>query len=214
MSVAVYNHYRRILSGNDEVPEGEEEVEIARATSCSLAPPVPARRCLRRRLPASLRCPSPSPTPPPSPRPAMWARTWRTSCSSSSPRPTATSPAPSLALSTSMRSTRLRVRPRTSQLRATSPARACSRRFSRSSRAPRRASPAGRTQAPPAGAHPHRHHQHPVHLRWCLRGPRQDCCRPHWKEGRGLQRRACRPDPVERRATWSRSSPRTCTSLA
>ena len=31
MSVAVYNHYRRILSGNDEVSEDEEQVEIAKS---------------------------------------------------------------------------------------------------------------------------------------------------------------------------------------
>ena len=33
---------------------------------------------------------------------------------------------------------------------------------------------AGRAQAPAPGVHPGRHHQHPVHLRRRLRGPRQD----------------------------------------
>ena len=34
---------------------------------------------------------------------------------------------------------------------------------------------AGRPQAPPAGVHPDRHHEHPLHLRRGLRGSRQDC---------------------------------------
>ena len=70
-----------------------------------------------------------------SPRPATWARTWRTSSSACCRPPTTTSSAPSAASSTSTRSTRSRASRRTRRSPATSPARACSRRCSRSSRA-------------------------------------------------------------------------------
>ena len=46
-----------------------------------------------------------------------------------------------------------------------------------------RAAP-GRPQAPPPGLHPDRHHEHPVHLRWRLRRPRED--------RRGARRQAAR----------------------
>ena len=39
MSVAVYNHYRRILTGNDQVEEDEEEVEIAKSNILLLSGP-------------------------------------------------------------------------------------------------------------------------------------------------------------------------------
>ena len=38
MSVAVYNHYRRIITGNDQVDEDEEEVEIAKSNILLLGP--------------------------------------------------------------------------------------------------------------------------------------------------------------------------------
>ncbi len=39
---------------------------------------------------------------------------------------------------------------------------------------------AGRAQAPAAGVHPGRHHQHPLHLRRRLRGPREASSRGAW----------------------------------
>ena len=42
---------------------------------------------------------------------------------------------------------------------------------------------AGRSQAPAPGVHPDRHHEHPVHLRWCVRRPRQDHREPHRQHG-------------------------------
>ncbi len=138
------------------------------------APPAAARRCLRRRSQSFCACRSPSRTPPRSPRRAMWARMSKTSCSLIRRR-TTTSSAPSAASSMSMRSTRSRARPRTPRLRAT-----CQRRR-RSAGAAQdhrghgcQRSPAGRQQASPAGVHPDRYHQHPLHLRRRVRRPRED----------------------------------------
>ena len=75
LSVAVYNHYKRIYFGEDA------DVEMQKSNILLSAPPDPAKLCLRRRWPRSWTYPSPLPTPPPSPRRATWARTWRISCS-------------------------------------------------------------------------------------------------------------------------------------
>ena len=56
MSVAVYNHYRRILSGNDEPAEGDEDVEIAKSNILLLGPSAPAT-LLARHLPAFFEVP-------------------------------------------------------------------------------------------------------------------------------------------------------------
>ena len=79
LSVAVYNHYKRVQFGaghDDRRRAGQVEHHAASAR------PAAARRCWPRRWPACSTCRSPSPTPPRSPRPATSARTSRTSCSS------------------------------------------------------------------------------------------------------------------------------------
>ena len=48
---------------------------------------------------------------------------------------------------------------------------------------------AGGPQAPPPGVHPDRHHQHPVHLRWGVRRAREDHREPDRPQRRGLHRR-------------------------
>ena len=48
---------------------------------------------------------------------------------------------------------------------------------------------AGRAQAPAPGVPHDRHHEHPVHLRRRVRGPRQGDRAPHRPQGRGLRRR-------------------------
>ena len=78
LSVAVYNHYKRIQVGASA--SGESSCRSP-TSSCS-APPAAGRRCWPRRWPGCSTCRSRSPTPPPSPRPATSARTSRTSCSS------------------------------------------------------------------------------------------------------------------------------------
>ena len=76
LSVAVYNHYKRVQAG----PATDDGVEASRSpTSCCWGRPAAARRSWPRPWPACSTSPSPSPTPPPSPRPVTWARTWRTS---------------------------------------------------------------------------------------------------------------------------------------
>ena len=52
--------------------------------------------------------------------------------------------------------------------------------------------PQGGRKHLPAAAHPHRHHQHPLHPRWCVRGPRPDRRRAHWRARRRFQLRPVR----------------------
>lgn len=64
LSVAVYNHYKRVQAGeNGGARGGETASSSASPTSCCSAPPAPARRCSRRRSPGCSTSRSPSPTP-------------------------------------------------------------------------------------------------------------------------------------------------------
>ena len=65
---------------------------------------------------------------------------------------------------------------------------------------------AGRAQAPAPGVHPDRHHEHPVHLRWRVRRDRADHREPHRQPGRRLRRR----HPPRRREGRRRDPLRRC----
>ena len=83
LSVAVYNHYRRIQYQQSMGVGRRDEIELAKSNILLLGPDRVRQDAPRADpRPAAQRARSPSPTPPPSPRPVTSVRTSRTSCSS------------------------------------------------------------------------------------------------------------------------------------
>ena len=75
--------------------------------------------------------------------------------------------------------------------------------------------PAGRPQAPAAGVHPDRHHQHSLHLRRRVRRHRKDRRQPHRQKDHGLRRGYPQQEPGRQRGNHGAGSkPRICSSSA
>ncbi len=73
----------------------------------------------------------------------------------------------------------------------------------------------GRAQAPPPGVHPDRHHQHPVHLRRCVRRAGQDHRAAHrTARASASVPRSARSTSAPRATCSPRCCPRTCSSSA
>ena len=76
LAVSVYNHYKRILSGQ------ESDVELQKSNVLMLGPSGTGKTLLAQTLAKMLGVPFAIADAPPSPRPATWAKMWRTFCSS------------------------------------------------------------------------------------------------------------------------------------
>ena len=111
LSVAVYNHYKRIYYNQ------QSDVELQKSNILLIGPTGSGKTLF-----------APLPTPPRSPRRAMSAKMWRTSFSAFCRRRILMWNAPSAASSISTSWTRYPAKARTFQSRVMSPARVCSRR--------------------------------------------------------------------------------------
>ncbi len=76
LSVAVYNHYRRLLSKGDSTAS----VELEKSNIILLGPTGVGKPSWQGPWREYWTFPSPLPMPPPSPRRVMWVKTWRTYC--------------------------------------------------------------------------------------------------------------------------------------
>lgn len=122
LSVAVYNHYKRIYYGH------ESDVELQKSNILLIGPTGSGKRFLRRLSRVCWMFRSPLQTLRHSPRQATSARMWRTFFSVFCRRQILMWSVPSAASSISMSWTRYPAKARTSRSRAMFPAKACSRR--------------------------------------------------------------------------------------
>ena len=170
LSVAVYNHYKRILSKSGRRRRRDRDRQVERRARRPDGNGQDAHGTHDRT--AAERPPSPSSTPRCSPKPATWRRRGRASSRGCCRWPPTTWQPPNGASSSSTRSTRSPARATTLDHARRIGRRGAAGAAENSRRDDGQRTAAGGAQASRPEIHTGRHAQHPLHLRRCVRRQR------------------------------------------
>ncbi len=204
LSVAVYNHYKRVQAG----AYGDPDVELQKSNILLIGPTGCGKTCSRRRSPGCSRVPFAIAD-------ADRAHRGRLRRRGRREHPPEADPVGRLRRQEGRDRDHLHRRDRQDRPQGREPV-DHPRRLRRGRAAGAAEDPRGHhrvgaapgwTQAPAPGVHPDRHHEHPVHLRWRVRRRRQD----HRAAARATRASASAPTSAPRKsATSARSSAASC----